>query len=223
MWLFGILAWVVFNAVVGAIRLGSFRPLSMTLILLMSGLAGVALFALIAMEPRYVAPFSFLVFAGLVTAVRVPVDNRKAFRRASIGAILILILLFGVLAQSSIDQSVRSLYSTGSKPSYQAAYFEQIAVKDFLKGAGVKSGDQVAVIGFLTLYWGRMAGVKVVGHIEDLEGFVKASSKDRASAIEALRKGGFKAIIGKGALPPELADVGWRRIPKAKSYYGIIL
>ena len=222
-WLILIAIWFVIQAWCGSIRLGSFRPLSLTFILLLVGLSGIMLFCLIRMEPRYIAPFLFVSFIGLVTSVRYPLKEPKSIRWGTVSTIILTVLLLGVVIQSAVDQTIRSLYSTPTKLSYRDAYHEQLAVKNYLLSHGIQSSNKVAVMGNVDYYWARMAGVKIVAYISDQQEFLKSTPEERMAAINSLRQAGIKAVVGKGKLPEILRSDGWESVPDTKQYYADLL
>ncbi len=71
-WLLVVLLCIVLQGAKGSFRIGPVRPLSVTLMLLITGVCGTALFCMILMEPRYIAPFMFVGIVGMITAIRLP-------------------------------------------------------------------------------------------------------------------------------------------------------
>lgn len=222
-WLIVVAIWLAIMGTTGSIRIGPFRPLSPALALIIPAVAGIGLFSLIRMEPRYIAPFLFVGLVGMLAALRFPVNDLKAQSRSRTAAWLLLVLLCAVLIQSSFDQSYRGLFPSDGKPSRREAYFEQVAVKEFLSSHGLGAGDRVAVLGNPPLYWARMCGLKIVGEILDPIEFLTAGATERARSIDALRAAGIKGVLGQGAAPAKPAPDGWLRIPGTASYYALLL
>ncbi len=217
-WLTIILAWIVVLGLVGGFSLGGFRPLSPTLKILAPGLWGIGLFCLIRMEPRYIAPFLFLTFVGLVTGLRYSPEKpvqRKVFK---VSILLVVALMAGILIQSIVDQTYSGLYQTKGKGSYKIRYEEFIAVKDLLISNGLKPGDIVAVIDNPPLYWARMAGVRVLGDVNGAE-FLNTTLKRRSEAIDKLKASNIKAIVAKDSQFKELTKEGWLPAGTTGAYY----
>lgn len=217
-WLAIILAWIVLLGLAGGFSLGGLRPLSSTLKLLAPGLWGMGLFCLIRMEPRYIAPFLFLTFAGLVTGLRYSPEKHVQKKVFKISIILVALLMAGILVQSIIDQTYSGLYQTKGKGSYKIRYEEFIAVKDLLISNGLKPGDTVAVIDNPPLYWARMAGVRVLGDVNGAE-FLNTTPERRSEVIEKLKASDIKAIVAKNSQFKELTKESWLPAGTTGVYY----
>lgn len=222
-WLIIVAVWLAVLGAMGSIRIGPFRPLSPALVLIIPAVAGIGVFSLIRMEPRYIAPFLFVGLVGMLATLRFPVNDPKAQRRSRTVAWLLLVPLLALLIQSAFDQSYRGLFPADGKPSRREAYFEQVAVKEFLSSRGLGAGDRVAVIGNPPLYWARLCGLKIVGEILDPVEFLTAGASDRARSIDALREAGLKAVLSQGSAPAKLSGDGWLRIPGTTSYHALLL
>jgi len=71
-WLLVIFLCIVLQGIAGSFRIGPVRPLSVQLALIAAGVCGTALFCMILMEPRYIAPFMFVGIVGMIAAIRLP-------------------------------------------------------------------------------------------------------------------------------------------------------
>jgi len=208
------------------IRMGSFsanlwpRP-SLSVLCLLLGLFGTALFCVIRMEPRYIAPFMFLGALGAIMGTRMEGLKYRHRARAISVVVVLIVLLGGVLVQSVIDQSIRGLFTVGHKPSYRDAYFHQVAVRDFLIKQGLVQGDQVAIVVGPPIDWARMCGLKIVAEIPNAKGFLGAPPGDRALAASSLLRADVKAVVGKGLGFAGLANEGWKLIPGTPDYYAL--
>jgi hypothetical protein len=223
-WLVLIILWFIFQLMIGSFRVGRLWPASTTMVLLIPALLGTGFFFLIRVEPRYVAPFLFIGFLGLASGLRYPFDNGKARRKAVLSALALAAFFVGLVVHSLVDQSLSGLHSTPKKLSYQAAFLERVAVKDFLAKSGLSKGDEVAVVGRRPpIYWARMAGVRIVGEVTEPEEFLSCSREGRDAAIDSLRKEGLKAVVAKGPEWTGLAAEGWRLVPGTRDYYALVL
>lgn len=222
-WLALVSVWFFYLWKTGFLRVGPLRPLSLSLSLLIPAAAGTGLFCLIRMEPRYIAPFLFIGFVGAAAGMIYPTADFKARRRIIFCEIGLIVLFIGLIVNSAIDETFRGLYSTATKLSRRNAYYEQIAVKEFLSKHGVKSGDTVAVVGNPPLYWSRMAGLKVLGEIPDRREYLNAKKQDRDRTGAVLRNAGVKAVLMAGSVFPTLEKNGWRLIPGTTSYLVLLL
>lgn len=218
-WLSLLILWFLGQLLIGSFRVWSFRPLHLSLVLIASGIWGTALFCLISMEPRYVAPFVYLAFMGIVAGLRYTVNEAKPLHRATWSAVLISACLLAVLAHSAADQSLRGLVSTEEKASYREAFFEEVAVRDLLWKNGLAPKDLVGIVGNPPMYWARLAEVRILGEIHDAKAFMQATAQDRAQADRGMKDAGFKAFVGKGRSFSSLHSEGWEQVPGTRDYY----
>ncbi|MEW6532627.1 MAG: hypothetical protein AB1473_17485 [Thermodesulfobacteriota bacterium] len=218
-WLALVILWFLAQLFIGSFRAWSFRPLHLSLVLIASGVWGTALFCLISMEPRYVAPFVYLGFMGLVVGLRYPTNEASPLHRATWSAVLLSACLLAVLAHSAVDQSLRGLVSTQEKASYWEAFFEEVAVRDYLLKKGLITKDLVGIVGNPPMYWARLAEVRILGEIPDAKEFMQATAQDRAQAARGMKDAGFKALIGKGNSFSNLHPEGWEQVPGTRDYY----
>ncbi|MEW6111171.1 MAG: hypothetical protein AB1664_03500 [Thermodesulfobacteriota bacterium] len=218
-WLVLLVLWFLGQLLIGSFSVWSFRPLHLSLVLIASGIWGTALFCLISMEPRYVAPFVYLGFMGLVVGLRYPTNEASALHRATWSAVLLSACLLAVLAHSAVDQSFRGLVSTQEKASYREAFFEEVAVRDYLLKKGLIAKDLVGIVANPPMYWARLAEVRILGEIPDAKEFMQATAQDRAQAARSMKDAGFKALIGKGNSFSNLHSEGWEQVRGTRDYY----
>ena len=224
-WLWAILVWALFQICIGTFVIGRIFPVSPQILLLLTAIAGIFLFAMISMEPRYVAPFLFAGTAGLVFGIRLG-QVWKVFRRFGTNELLslaLVILLLGSVLECSFDEAGRGLSFQDGKHSYQRAYREETRVGYFLNKHGIVSGNHVAVVGSPPIQWARMAGVRVIGEIEDYEKFLDASTADRLVYLGLLRNEGIAAVIARGTEWQKLAGEGWLQVPGTDTYWALLL
>lgn len=218
-WILFIMAWFLFNISLGSLRIGPFVPASAQLTLLGLGALGIALFALVAMEPRYIAPFICFFSSGLCLTIRTHPDNDRFRNMNRMSSLCLAIVLVLFVFHSAWDQSVRGLISNSEKPSYKESYEENVALKEFLSSRGIRFGDKVAVIGSPPTQWARIAGLRITGEILFQDEFLNSSTSERIQAIESLRNAGYKAVIaigkGYGAIPQD----GWTQVPGTRHFY----
>jgi hypothetical protein len=224
-WLTLVVLWVLFQACVGSFAIGRIFPVSLQILFLLTAGSGIFLFAMISMEPRYVAPFLFVGIAGIITGIR-----QGAFRKvwgrlgvSELGNLVLVIILLGAVVEYSIDEAGRGLSFQDGKHSYQRAYWEETRVGYFLNKHGIVAGNHVAVVGSPPIQWARMAGVRVTGEIEDYEKFLYASTADRLVYLDLLRNEGIAAVIVRGDEWQKLAAEGWLQVPGTDTYWALIL
>jgi hypothetical protein len=68
-----------------------------------------------------------------------------------------------------------------------------------------------------------MAGVRVIGEIEDHEKFLDASTADRLVYLGLLRNEGIAAVIARGTEWQKLAGEGWLQVPGTDTYWALLL
>lgn len=222
-WFLLVIIWFIYNIATGSLKIGPIAPLSPQLALIGLGILGVALFALVSMEPRYVAPFMCCFTAGISLSIRSGAKTGQKGRAQNVSSWVLTIILLGVLTDSVLDQSQRGLVSISSKPSYKESYEENFAVRKFLNEYNIYPPDKVAVIGSPPSHWARMTGLRITGEILFEDEFMRADDSVRRRAIDSLRSSGYKAIVGIGNRYDSLKNEGWIRVPDTQNFYAIIL
>lgn len=224
-WLSAIIAWAIFQIYLGSYQVGSLKPISLTILFIVPAICGIFLFALISMEPRYIAPFLFLGSVGLIMGIGWG-KNQKVFLKLGIsdlGVLALVLFMIVSILQSSVDQAIRGLWFENGKISYRQSFEDQISVSNFLATKGVTCGDHVAVLGNSSIQWARMAKVRVTGEIEDPEKFFKITKAQRTKSLTLLKNEGIKAVITQRKECSRLTDEGWVLIPQTETFYARLL
>ncbi|MGC8657793.1 MAG: hypothetical protein ACP5U1_01840 [Desulfomonilaceae bacterium] len=224
-WILLIIGWAIFQMYNGSLRIGPLKPISVQILFFIPAFLGIALFALISTEPRYVAPFFFLGSVGLIFGISRG-ENKMVFKKwgtSDLGLLLLIICLFGTVINSSIDQAIRGLVPKNGKPSYHENYENQVSIGNFLPKLGLKHGDQIAMIGNSSIQWARMAGVRITGEIEDPEKFFLIDSDERFNCLTLLKNVGIRAVIAHGKKWTRFRDEGWILVPGTDSYFVKVL
>ncbi|MBI5569914.1 MAG: hypothetical protein HY914_08220 [Desulfomonile tiedjei] len=203
----------------GALKAPRLRPPPFWLVLVIPGVCGIGLFALVHLEMRYVAPFVFCLVSGLVMYPSYAEANRDRRAPVSWAAGLTVFLLLAMLAHGALDQTLRGLKSSGRTISFQDAFLEYARVKSFLAQHGVAEGRTVAVVGYPATYWARMARVGIVARIPSETEFLDANPRERAEAVKSLAGAGVAALLGTGAGFAALAGEGWQHVPGTRGYF----
>jgi len=218
-WLWVIPLWYLGMCIAGSWRVGGVRPPSVFVLLFVPGILGIAFYCLIRMEPRYIAPYLFLGFVALTVSLRIPAGDRKVRRLLMwLSGVLVAFFLL-MVTHSLVDQSLSGLFSNDRSPSYKAKYEEHVALRDFLKQNGLKHGDRAAVIGEPPVYWGRMAGLRIVAEVENEEQFLTGRWEERTRALQSLKAAGVKAVVAKGPAFGKLTSEGWKPAPGTRDYF----
>lgn len=198
-----------------------FFPPSTFIMLVLVCLAGTATYCLVSVAIRYVAVFLFLGFAALVVAPRYERSDFKERPSIILQATTVTAIFLGMVVIFVADQSMRSLYSTGTKVSHRETFIDMGAIKDSLEAQGIGKGDKVAVFYPINhkLYWAKMAGVRVMAEIRNVQSFLENTPQKRDDALNSLRKIGFKAVVVKQPKFMGLVDEGWKNVPGTRDYY----
>ncbi len=213
------LLWVAWNARIGSLSIGRLWPFPVQLCLALPAVIGIAMYSIIHVEMRYLAPFMFLIFVALVLCPRYDQTDRAIAHKSIVSASILVAAILGFCLSTVVDQSVRSLVSTSEKPSYKEAFFQMMAVKDYLKDQGAKGGSQVALVGVPPSYWGRMAGIKISAEIPRDEEVLTATPEKRKESVETLRSVGVNIFVAKGKDFAKLTEEGWELVPGTRDFY----
>lgn len=163
---------------------------------------------------RYFVAWIVLIYSGAIVAVRPPgTKNGGVAARMFCGTICSLsmcLLLMGLW----MHKKMFDLFPT--KLDEPIAH----AIQD----AGLKPGDKIAQLGFRRYFWARLARVRIIADIFDVEGFWQLSPARKQELIEVLRQHNVKAIVQTWAVDREIAEPGpgWTRIPGTKGLIYLI-
>jgi hypothetical protein len=199
------------------------KDLSRYWFLILPCLAALAMYALVHVEVRYLAPFCVGFVLSLFFAAHLPPSNESR-RVCSAVAILVLAMFFVPVASPSLNITgfMRDLLGRSRADPDSP---EQV-VKG-MYGLGLRPGDNIASLEY-SLYgvstWARLARAKIVAEVfywpdrpETVENnFWKADSVTQARVIEALAKTGATFIVTQFA-PPEDAP-GWQHVGSTHYY-----
>jgi hypothetical protein len=163
--------------------------------LFVPGLAGLTLFALVAVEGRYVGPFVVFCGLGVFSSIRIP---REANRAKWIAPVVFLTLL------SPLFQLVHSMRSGDGMgvlpmpPSRVTTGPMHWRAAQALQKLGLKAGDRVATAGWSgDNYWAHIAGLRLVAKIPTLDELFSARPGIMDDIGVVLRPYGVQAIVAK--------------------------
>jgi hypothetical protein len=160
---------------------------------------------------------------ALTVSLRSSTSDLKTGRRVAILSGLLIAFFLAIVTHSLVDQSIRGLYSTDKKPSYRASFEEHIALKSFLLDKGLKKGDYAALVGSPPVYWGRMAGLRIVAEADNAGEFLKSSIQARSKAVQAFKESEIRVVVAKGSEFRQLASEGWIRVPGTRDFFVLLL
>jgi hypothetical protein len=185
--------------------------------------AALLLYALVLVEGRYVGAFLLLLWADLLSRVRLP----SAARARTVAVIVMtaaMVTLAWPVARSSLNVTrVLLLYWQASEPTRQVllpVWPDQVAAA--LRQSGVSAGDEVAVIGYaFESYWARLARVRIVAEMFGWEASpFWRDPGTRERALTAFAGAGAKAVIAE-QVQADLVPEGWRRV--GSSHFVLLL
>ena len=207
----------LFKAPVSAIRI---RPPSLSLILGVISLLGIAMYCLIIMELRYVAPFIFLGFAALVCFI----DYSAVVPAGAIS------FDASVMGPGRVPGRYCSIFMCGSKLQGACFYPSEAISSAVLHGStsgeglahGPRSGQRRGCCGLYpprdTLRWARPAGVRVVAEVRGTKPFAEESGENRIDTLNDLRREGISAVVTKRPFAEKLGGEGGTRVPGTNDY-----
>ena len=179
----GVLIWYLF----GAGRFPWFAGLRDYWYLVLPPLAAAAVYWPLWVEPRYIAPFLGLFWAGIFSGVRMP-DSPESRRLVSCMPAAVVPLTLAVVLASTVG----AVDQIGTAPP------TQFQVAEYLHRIGIRPGDRVGAIGrVMECGWARLARVQItteINHGSDAA-FRASSVPVRSAAIAAMFSTGVRAII----------------------------
>jgi hypothetical protein len=196
-----------------------FRPslaaLRSNLVILVPAAAGVCAYLLatdlprseIPIQPvmRFLASFAVLLFAGVFASLRLP--DTTGSRRWVTGMTLAAAF---VVAASLISNPVQDRLEGRIQRSHV-----NWQVASGLASLGIQPGDEIANMGLGdSLYWARLAGVRIVAEVLGDHDFWTDTPESRADALRAVESTGAKAVVAESThLTPVLAaQEGWQSL-----------
>jgi hypothetical protein len=190
--------------------------------------AAFALYSLVYVTPRYVAPFVVIFWAGLLACTRLPAApaSRKV---AAAGAWILVAAIWINIGAATAEGLGKVLHFSPGLPSDPAAPAvmgatparpadPQPAIAEGLRQLGLKPGDTVGFVGYsFSAFWARLARVRIVAELEPRHAaqFWSSSGDAQSEVLGAFASAGVVAVVaepsGDASVPP-----GWSRIPETQ-------
>jgi len=211
----------------GSRRWLAIKDIAQHWVLLVPAIAALAMYSLVHIQPRYIAPFVVLLWAGILAGVRLPDSHESRRLVACVSVAISLVTIIKIVVPSA-----QVLYGRGRDLMrwQDASSNVHWQVADGLSRMGIQPGDQVALIGLGSRsYWARLARVRIVAEIpqsEDEEEFQEAdnlwAANDfvKSQVIKTFTRTGAKVIVAR--VPRYASTIGWQRIGNT-DYYAYIL
>jgi len=177
-------------------------------------IAGLALYTMVRIEPRYICVFLVILLLSLFAGVRLP--DSAASQRLFI-ALVSIIFLFNIYSYSLIKCAFFPTLKEMIKGEDKTIniHRENYLVSQELKRIGIRPGDPVACIGdSFRAYWARLARLRIVTELppvvyDNNADFWQQDASLQAKIIAVMRSTGVKAII---ASPCRDFSHFWQRI-----------
>lgn len=190
-------------ACAGPLSVRAFRAARPSAVLVVPALAALGMYALVTIQPRYVASFALLAFAGLVPPWAVDALTRRVRIGFAVGAVAALPL---VAYQARVDAT----YWRGTEQA-------RANVVAALAARGIGPGSRLGFIGeAYDAMWARQGRLRFVTLVPSAEAgrFWALDADGRAAVIAHMRAQGASAVIAEA--PPLGVDVdGWQPLPSA--------
>lgn len=172
-------------------------------ILVVPALAVIAVYMLVLVQSRYVAPFALLLFAGLSPPWATDALSRRLRAGLAVGA---LAALLAITYQARIDASYWR-GSTRTRANVVAA----------LAARGVGPGSRIGFIGeAYDATWARTARLRFVSLVPlaETQRFWELDAGRRAAVLLHMQQHGAQAIVAESPAAGVNID-GWERLPSA--------
>jgi hypothetical protein len=221
-------AWISFNVrmgisisvvicflyLVGESIRGSIALAGQSWIIWLPALAGIGLYSLVVIEPRYVAALFCLLWMVAFSGVRL-LDSRSS-RRLIAGAALTLAFLTLSTAVSQVVEAHRGVVFT--RKDIATPIIPKVA--DALIANGIRPMDKIAIISDWLFpsrqgaYIARLARIQIIGEARQ-DKFWAADDSTRAQVAAEFSKAGARALL---SYKPLRVDANWQRLAGTDYY-----
>ncbi|HEV2720229.1 MAG TPA: hypothetical protein VG323_09440 [Thermoanaerobaculia bacterium] len=156
--------------------------------LTLPSLAVLAMFGLVLVQPRYVAPSITVFWLGLFAGLGAETLQRARPMLAAAAAAVLVALLTSRATLSEVD-------TLRERPTH-----DNWIVAERLRQSGIRPGDHVGVVNppFMC-YWARLAKVRIAAQVMEPERFWAAGEATQEAAVEAMQRAGIRAILAEDA------------------------
>lgn len=172
-------------------------------------------YALVLVEPRYVAPFLPLLWLSFFLTASCSITSAEG-AKVRVAVVLAVVSVTGLKLAKSVVSDSLAAFSRQENISVEVA--------KSLHGFGVSAGDKVAGVSLAAeAHWARLAGVTIVAEIAlgDDTLFWSATPKRKQEVFEKLSATGATAVVARNA-PPGAISEAWTRLGST-DYYARLL
>jgi len=178
-------------------------------LVILPSMAALAMYALVLVEFRYVAPFALMLLVWMLARIRILGGAEpRLLKRFH----LVFILAPALAVAWAVAHDLFDVMQ--DKP------YEPWVVAQQLHAMGIPPGTAVGFIGTgLEAYWAHLAGVRIIAEIPSKEQarFIAADAARRQQVLALFSSVGAKAVITMNADVAKTAD-GWRQIPGTQHF-----
>jgi len=198
--------WVVLVSILVVRKklLGWGRPSSGAWLVFLPSFAALAMYSLVLVEFRYVAPFALMLMMWVLSRTKIATGAGPLILRR----FHLVVLLAPALAIAWA--AGRDLYDIARNKPY-----EPWVVAQRLHDMGIPAGTDVGYIGTgLDAYWAHLGGERIIVEIPDEQQsrFIGAGAARRQQVLALFSSVGAKAVVTRNADAANPAD-GWHPIP----------
>jgi hypothetical protein len=166
-------------------------------------IAALAMYALVLVETRYVAPFCVVLLVWLIAKLRI---SDRATRLDALCIRLALVVTPALALAFGLERDA-------SAALHERPDAEWIAAQE-LNRAGLVNGARVGYIGTgLDAYWAHLAGARIVAEIPEAEvaRYIAAAEAKKREVWQCFASSGAQAVVTRNTAAANAAD-GWQPI-----------
>jgi hypothetical protein len=198
-----------------------FRDFLERKVILLPAIAGLGMYAVVWINPRYLAVYFVLLWVGLFSSLRLPDTKESKRLSASVCCAAFLVMFMAIAVPTTFD-----FYSDIRELMERKSDFVHAQVAEGLKKKGIGRGTKIATIGYAFgdyAFSARLGRLKIVSEIDFLgeNRFWHADSSLRNQVYRKFAETGAKVVVSKDIPPLILAD-GWEKIDNT-NYYVYVL
>src|SRR3989338_788749 len=213
----------IFFLIVGGVR-PFLKNAKDQVVILLTALSALGMFALVLVKDMYVAPFIVLLWLGVFAAVRAydSVLSRNIVKGLVVAMVVVMMAAVFISSVPDALTAVRDIVK--SRDAFRHIHWY---VAQGLDQRNIQAGDKVSVISHhvngLTAYWARLAKVQIVSEIpsEEERTFWASDDARRNQILNLFVKTGARAVIAEN-VPDPYTRPEWKNID-GTSYYIYLL
>jgi hypothetical protein len=182
-------------------KAGWIFPLRQHVYLWLPPLVACSAYAIVLVEPRYVAPFVLLLWVAAFSSFLPPAPEIPV--RAVLALILAVVSVTGLRVAKAAVSDLAATLTKQENVDWQVA--------KGLRAIGLQPGDHVSCLSLgVQLHWARLAGIKIVSEIPLGDGniFWTEDPEARRRVLEVFASTGAKVVVTTNP-PLSALDEGW--------------